>query len=136
MREFFDRLNLRIAEFMEGRYGLDTINKVLLIIGLILVFIGPIISPVDVLGWVFVVIAVVRALSRNIDARARENEKFAKVFATPAKFFKRTNTRWANRKTTVYFKCKGCGAQLSVPKGKGKIRIVCPKCKKEIFKTT
>lgn len=50
MREFFDRLNLRIAEFMEGRYGLDTINKVLLVIGLILVFIGPIISPVDVLG--------------------------------------------------------------------------------------
>ena len=50
MREFFDRLNMRIAEFMDGRYGLDNLNKFLLIAGLILVFFGAIISPVDMLG--------------------------------------------------------------------------------------
>lgn len=50
MREFFDRLNLRIAEFMEGRYGMDNFNKFLLIAGFIVVLIGPIISPVDFIG--------------------------------------------------------------------------------------
>lgn len=50
MREFFDRLNIRIAEFMEGRYGLDNLNKFLLIFGFILVFFGAIVSPVDLLG--------------------------------------------------------------------------------------
>ena len=38
---------------------------------------------------------------------------------------------WTNRKTTRYFKCKGCGQVLSVPRGKGTLRVVCPKCKTE-----
>lgn len=50
MREFFDRLNMRIAEFMDGRYGLDNLNKFLLIAGFILLIVGPIVSPVDMLG--------------------------------------------------------------------------------------
>ena len=74
MREFFDRLNMRIAEFMDGRYGLDNLNKFLLIAGLILLIVGPIVSPVDMLGWVFAVIALLRALSRNFDRRENENE--------------------------------------------------------------
>lgn len=50
MREFFDRLNLRIAEFMEGRYGMDNLNKFLMIAGFIIVLIGSIASPVDLFG--------------------------------------------------------------------------------------
>lgn len=50
MREFFDRLNLRIAEFMEGRYGLDNLNKFLLVIAFILLIVGPFISPMDMVG--------------------------------------------------------------------------------------
>lgn len=36
MREFFDRLQFRIADFMNGRYGMDELNKFLLILGLII----------------------------------------------------------------------------------------------------
>ena len=35
---------------------------------------------------------------------------------------------WKDRKTTAYLKCPNCGQMLSVPKGKGKIRVTCPKC--------
>ena len=42
-----------------------------------------------------------------------------------------TAQKWTNRKTTRYFKCKGCGQVLSVPRGKGTLRVVCPKCKTE-----
>ena len=35
---------------------------------------------------------------------------------------------WEGRKTTAYLKCPNCGQMLSVPKGKGKIRVTCPKC--------
>lgn len=136
MREFFDRLNLRIAEFMEGRYGLDNFNKFLLIGGFILLVVGPIISPVDMLGWVFVIVALFRALSRKFDMREHENEIYVKVTRAPKRLFKKSQTRWKNRKTTVYFKCENCKQSLSVPKGKGKIRIICPKCGKEIFKNT
>lgn len=136
MREFFDRLNWRIAEFMQGRYGMDTLNKVLLIIALILLLAGPIISPFDFLGWIFVLAALFRALSKNISKRQAELLKFNKIIKGPKKFVKKTSTKFKNRNTTVYFKCKGCGQELSVPKGKGKIRVICPKCKTEIFKTT
>ena len=136
MREFFDRLNLRIAEFMEGRYGMDNFNKFLLITGFILVLIGPIISPVDFIGWIFVVVAAIRGLSRKFDQRERENEIYIKVTRAPKRFFSGLSKRWKNRKTTLYFKCSKCKQKLSVPKGKGKIRIICPKCGKEIFKNT
>ena len=33
---------------------------------------------------------------------------------------------WKGRKTTAYLKCPNCGQMLSVPKGKGKIRVTCP----------
>lgn len=136
MREFFDRLNLRIAEFMEGRYGMDNLNKFLMISGFIVVLIGSIASPVDLFGWVLLVLGLIRALSRKFDRRQNENEMYKKITRAPKKFVKRTSTRMKNRKTTLYFKCEGCKQQLSVPKGKGKIRIICPKCGKEIFKTT
>ena len=36
--------------------------------------------------------------------------------------------KWENRKTTKYIECPTCGQTLAVPKGKGKIRVTCPKC--------
>lgn len=44
------------------------------------------------------------------------------------------DTIYVNRKTTKYFRCKGCGQILSIPRGKGTMRIVCPKCKTEVMK--
>ena len=44
------------------------------------------------------------------------------------------NTLYVNRKTTKYFRCKGCGQILSIPRDKGTMRIVCPKCKTEVMK--
>ena len=134
MREFFDRLNIRIGEFMEGRNGIDDLNKFLLIIAIIVVAIQlfiphPLISAV---GWVFIIVALIRALSRNLSARQRSNDRFLKIIKGP----KAWGSRMKKRKTTLYFKCSDCKTRLSVPRGKGKIRIICPNCGKEIFKTT
>ena len=40
-----------------------------------------------------------------------------------------SSIKWADG-----FKCKKCGAVLSVPRGKGTLRVVCPKCKTETTK--
>lgn len=37
-----------------------------------------------------------------------------------------------NKDTTKYLKCPSCGQTLAVPKGKGKIRVTCPKCGNKI----
>ena len=40
--------------------------------------------------------------------------------------------KWENRKTTKYLECPSCGQTLAVPKGKGKIRVTCPKCHNKV----
>lgn len=40
----------------------------------------------------------------------------------------KAKARKEDMKTHSYFKCPKCNAELRVPKGKGKIRITCPKC--------
>lgn len=36
---------------------------------------------------------------------------------------------WKQRNTSRFLKCPNCGQILSVPKGKGKIRVTCPRCR-------
>ena len=35
---------------------------------------------------------------------------------------------WKDRKTKVFLKCPSCGQTLSVPKGKGRMIVTCPRC--------
>ena len=35
---------------------------------------------------------------------------------------------WKDRKTKAFLKCPNCGQTLSVPKGKGRLIVTCPKC--------
>lgn len=152
-------------DFMKGRYGADELTTVMGLLGMILVIIGTLFNLrwLSYIALVIIIVALVRALSKNISARRAENDKFVSWAANvpvlsdlvkkmgnsmPAGGYtgyapssqggsakesfdrtKRTASKmWANRKTTKYFKCKNCGQMLSVPKGKGKIRVTCPKC--------
>lgn len=44
--------------------------------------------------------------------------------------------RLKQRKTHRFFKCPECGVTVRVPKGKGKIKITCPKCKNAFVRNT
>ena len=88
----------------------------------------------DVLKWVALIVlaySLFRSYSKNIAARDRENATFERIVEKPRKQLSLMRKKWTNRKTTRYFKCKGCGQVLSVPRGKGTLRVVCPKCKTE-----
>ncbi len=81
------------------------------------------------MGW-----GLFRCYSRNIAARAKELAKYQELMVKPKAWWRLTNKKWVNRKTTLYFKCKGCGSVLNVPKGKGKLRVTCPKCGTQVEK--
>ena len=51
------------------------------------------------------------------------------------RFFSRGKAR-SQDKTHRYFKCPGCGQTVRVPRGRGKIQITCPKCRREFIKKT
>ena len=145
-----------MQDFMKGRYGVDDLSTALGAVGLVLALLGTLSNArfVSIVALIVIVVALLRAFSKNFPARRRENEQFCALMArvpvigerfkgghggyrpnpsssrsTNFERTKRTAQKmWANRKTTMYFKCKNCGQMLSVPRGKGRIRVKCPKC--------
>ena len=130
MRRFLDNLSYQLIEFMQGRNGMDTLAQYALGAGLVLTvldfFFGSFV--LSTLGLICLVYAMFRCYSRNVSSRALENARFEARVRKPKAAVSRARLRWTNRKTTKYLTCAQCGQSLSVPKGKGTLRVTCPKC--------
>ena len=130
MRDWFRRL-------MMGRYGVDQLTWVLLVLALALSLCGSIfqIGFLRLLCWVVLFFCYFRIFSRNIYARQMENQKLMRLWY-------RLKNKTANRptaqerKTYRVFVCPTCKQKLRVPRGKGKISITCPKCATSFIKKT
>lgn len=127
----------RLAQFMTGRYGNDPLNRFLSIAVLVLIVINLVLSrwlPPIVTTLIFwlslagLVFIYVRMLSRNFAKRRKENQKYMQARYKVTSFFRLTKERWTQRKDYKFFHCPACRATLRVPRGKGKINIVCKKC--------
>lgn len=140
MRGFFERLKWKFLNWMEGRNGADDLTNFLVGAGIVILLIGLIFSGsifgmiMDFIALALFIWALYRSFSKNLYARQKENDKYLSIIAKPKHTFNLWGKMWKNRKTTKYFKCKGCGQILSVPRGKGTLRVVCPKCKTETTK--
>ena len=130
MRDWFRRL-------MMGRYGVDQLTWVLLVLALVLSLCGSIfqIGFLRLLCWVVLFFCYFRIFSRNIYARQMENQKLMRLWY-------RLKNKTANRPTAQepknyrVFVCPTCKQKLRVPRGKGKISITCPKCATSFIKKT
>lgn len=134
MKNLTDRLAYRIAAFMQGRNGMDLCAQWALGAGLALTALDLLLASglLSTLGLACLAYSTFRCCSRNVASRALENAKFERAMRKPLQQRERLNLRWANRKTTKYFRCGQCGQSLSVPKGKGRLRVTCPKCGHQI----
>ena len=123
---------------MIGRYGVDQLSNVLIVLSFILLVVS-IIADIKVINSIamgILLVSYIRIFSRNINKRYQENLKFLNWW-NPIKF------KWlgfANRtkqfKTHRFYKCPQCNQELRVPKGKGKINVSCPKCHNKFEKRT
>ena len=117
-------------KFMEGRYGSDKLNNMLVYIAFGL-FLLSLFIPWAIGDWVLmicyytlVVVALFRMLSRNTYKRYQENRKYLR-------FMERLKD-----KEHRHFDCPRCRQPVRVPRGKGKIAITCPKCGEKFIKKT
>ena len=131
---WFRRLGAKIIaafrRFMEGRYGNDKLNMLLLGISLGAMLVD-LFLPVGIfklilwiLSYGLVIWAICRTLSRNIYKRYEENRKYLQ-------FCEQLKDRQHR-----YYNCPKCRQRVRVPRGKGTIAITCPRCRERFIRKT
>lgn len=127
---FFQRIAQKMQRFMQGRYGTDKLNMLILTVGLIASILSMFIPLVPVrlilfiVSYTLMIIALWRTFSRKTYKRYNENRRYL-IFLQ----------RMKDRKHR-YYDCPRCRQQVRVPRGKGKIAITCPRCKEVFTKKT
>lgn len=140
-----------LRRFMMGRHGGDALTFGILAAYFVLAFLANLFGLywLLLLSCLLLVWALFRMLSRQHEKRARENQIFLAGLHRIQAFF-RPFTDWIHGlpirlhdaqlrrqvkqqrkedlKTHVYLACPGCGQQLRLPRGKGKLNARCPKC--------
>ena len=124
----------RFARFMAGRNGNDQLNLFLLGVAVVLAVIsaffrsGGFGSFLSVAVLALLAYVYFRMLSRNVYKRREENGKFMRFRYDMEGRLRAAKERWVQRKDYKFFSCPSCHTNLRVPRGKGKIKIVCRKC--------
>ena len=131
--QFLARSRQRAAVFMAGRNGNDQFNFFLLIADVALLLLASIFSR-RLGGLLYPLVLILlgysyfRMLSRNLYKRRTENENYLRLRARVLSRLRLVKERWIQHKEYKFFTCPSCKAVMRVPRGRGKIKIVCRKC--------
>lgn len=112
-------MKTKLLNFMRGRYGNDELNMCLVVLSAVCMLVGIFIKGFSSLGSAFIVYAFFRMLSKNTQARRRENARVVPYIS----FVK---AKIKTDKSAKVFLCPRCKRTLRVPSGKGKITLSCP----------
>ena len=141
----------------QQRY-LDELNRTMLITALVLTIIGMFFFEFgtwpryvfSAISAALLILLVVRMTSRNQTKRNQENMRFLTVTTAVGDWFRRTFQKgttangsyqaprakksgkkpsWNEMRQYKYLLCPQCAQRLRVPRGKGKLRVTCPKCR-------
>ena len=75
-----------------------------------------------------------RMMSKKIEQRYAENQKYLNGRYRLVVKWNRRKEHFRQRRDYHFYRCPSCKQKVRVPKGKGRICITCPKCKKEFIK--
>lgn len=136
MKQFFQKITNRIRIWMYGRYGQDELSTCLAWVSFAILIIGMFVPILYPLAFIPLVWSLFRCFSKNTYRRQQERYAYLRFKNKIKAAFRIRKRMWQERKTHKYYKCPSCKTWLRVPKGKGKIKITCSKCKTEITKKT
>lgn len=131
-----------LAKMMYGRYGMDQLGLFLIGLSLVCTFLsacfshGVLAGGFYLLSTLLLAVTLLRMLSRNIPRRYQENQFFLTKTAGVRGWFSQLGNRLRDGRTHRHFQCPYCKQKIRVPKGRGKICITCPQCRREFIKKT
>lgn len=120
----------KLAAFMQGRYGVDALNKAIPVIYLVLALLGLIFGSqlFVTLGTAAAAFGIYRLLSKQTTKRAEENRRYIALRDTVKKKSLLYFNRAKYHKTHRYRECPNCHSTLRLKKQIGTITVNCPKC--------
>lgn len=130
---WMQRIAEKLRRFNYGRYGMDQFGVAIVFLYLFTALLTTITRVLwfQTVGLAFAIYELFRMLSRNITARRRENNWFLKwaqpIYTKIGSFIGRKIAEYRD-KDHKYFNCPTCHSRLRVPKGRGNLRVTCPKC--------
>lgn len=116
----------KFRQFMYGRYGSDQLSLALIVSAMVLSFANLFLSIIylQLLSTFLIFFSLFRMLSKNYIRRRKENEWYLRFFDRLKNIVK-----FKSSKKFKYFKCPNCKVKLRVPRGRGALKITCPKCR-------
>ena len=123
----------KMARFMAGRNGNDQLNLFLYAADAILLIAATLVRG-QAGRWMWLAVLILlgyiyfRMFSKNLTKRREENGKYLRVRYSIQAGLKIRREKWVQRKDYKFFTCPSCKTTLRVPRGHGKIKIVCRKC--------
>lgn len=119
----------KLMQFMSGRYGLDSTFYVIFLVSAALSVVNCFVRSyiLQIVVYALVIFAFYRVMSRNINARAKENRAVQGMINKIKAKIDTSRQRRADF-NHIYRKCPRCKAVLRLPRKKGKHTTVCPKC--------
>mgnify|MGYP002868882967 CR=1 FL=1 len=123
----------KLMRFMVGRNGNDQLNLFLYAVDAVLLITATLVRG-QVRLWLYAAALILlgyiyfRMFSRNLTRRREENGKYLRTRYSIQAGLKVRKEKWVQRKDYKFFTCPSCKTTLRVPRGHGKIKIVCRKC--------
>ena len=126
----WQKIKASLIRFMQGRHGPDNLSMFTLFAGLACSVLGSFtrLGLLSILGFVLYILTLFRMLSRNVYKRQEENSRYLRAKYRLQSRIRLIGERWKQRREYKFFVCPSCRATLRVPRGRGKIKIVCRKC--------
>ena len=126
----------KFFKFMEGRYGVDSYSRFTIGLALVCIIISIFFPGRSLIGAVLNTVGLLAILSRNIQKRYAENQKYLAMTEKLRQRFNREKNLMKQRKTHHIYSCPNCGQKIRIPRGKGRIEIDCPKCHTKFIKNS
>ena len=131
----------KLARFMVGRNGSDQLSRFVSIVACVALVISMFMdTDARMAIWFLAILGVIyvyfRVFSRNVYKRRAENDFYLRATANIRGYFKGLRERWRQRRDYRFFRCPSCRTMLRVPRGKGKIKVVCRKCGTSFIRNT
>ena len=114
-----------------GRYGIDPLNRTLLIVALVFSIASTLTRSIQILSAILsglslalLVIMLLRTFSRNFEKRQQELQRYFSITDR----IRACPQRMRDRRNYKYLSCPQCMQKLRVPRGKGRLRVTCTRC--------